>query len=165
MKISGIYQITCIPTGDTYVGSSTNIHKRWIAHRNTMLNGLSTFGLQRLHDAYGIDSFEFGILERCLTGELMRMEQAYIDALNPTLNVSQKAYNAFCARQNDENYIPEMSVIATSPDGETSLFRSLESCASVAKCTVGNVFRVCVGDSLSYNGWQFTFYHLKELMP
>ena len=84
-KVSGVYKITNIITGDFYIGSSKNIKQRWYSHRD------KAFWRQRpgmrLYQAflkYGLDNFKFEIVEETI--DLKEREQYWIDLLNPTYN-------------------------------------------------------------------------------
>lgn len=93
MKEAGIYVIRRIGTDQCYVGSSSNVHRRWTAHRRELRQG--THHAQRLLNAwakYGEDSFEFAMLELvngegvALRDALLLREQAWMDKLRPCFN-------------------------------------------------------------------------------
>ena len=69
----GIYRITNNITGQTYVGQSRNIEKRFAAHRQhkTTLVGSEI-------EKYGINNFTFEVLEECEISELDDREDFYI---------------------------------------------------------------------------------------
>ena len=87
MNISAVYKITNTITGDFYIGSSKNVKRRWIEHKkpstwknhpnNTMYHDMKN---------YGIDKFEFQILEEVEPGSLKETEQKFIETLKPTYN-------------------------------------------------------------------------------
>ena len=84
-KISGIYKITNMITGDFYIGSSVNIKWRFTQHKSP-----STWALKqgmKLYQAmiqYGLNNFEFEILEE--TNDLHNREQYWIEQLHPIYN-------------------------------------------------------------------------------
>ena len=87
MKISGIYKITNTVTGDFYIGSSKNINKRWVNHKcpstwKRYSNNPMYLDMQR----YGIDKFEFQVIEEVEEGSLKDAEQQVIENLQPTYN-------------------------------------------------------------------------------
>lgn len=87
MKISAVYKITNTITGDFYIGSSKNVKKRWAAHKvpstwNQHLNNPMYLDMQK----YGINKFEFQVLEEVEIGNLKDKEQQFIETLNPTYN-------------------------------------------------------------------------------
>lgn len=63
-KISGIYKILNKVTGKFYIGSSVNIHKRWVKHLNELNSRTHcNLYLQASWNKHGKTSFEFIILE------------------------------------------------------------------------------------------------------
>ena len=89
-KISGVYKITNIITGEFYIGSSQNIKQRWYQHKN------SAFWKQHLNiklykdmSQYGRDNFTIDVIEE--TTDLHNREQYYIEQLKPSYNV-RRAY-------------------------------------------------------------------------
>ena len=87
MKISGVYKITNTITGDFYIGSSKNIKHRWAQHKckstwNKQPNNPMYIDMQK----YGVDNFDFQILEEVEEGKLKDAEQKFIETLKPTYN-------------------------------------------------------------------------------
>lgn len=85
---TGVYQITCIPTGKRYIGSSCNVEGRWKDHcaklnRNCHYN----FYLQRAWNKYGQSVFGFEMLEECRSGQEKIREQRYLDIEKPEFNI------------------------------------------------------------------------------
>ena len=86
-KICGIYKITNIITGDFYIGSSKDVKRRWASHK-----WLSTWKQQQNKQLYkdmkkyGLDKFDFQILEEVEPEQLKEMEQQFIETLKPTYN-------------------------------------------------------------------------------
>ena len=84
-KITGVYKITNIITGDFYIGSSKNIEKRWAAHKSpSRWKRNPNVKLYKAFINYGLDNFTFEILEE--TDNLREREQHYIERLKPTYN-------------------------------------------------------------------------------
>lgn len=81
MKISGIYKIINKINGKYYVGSSNNIHKRWLSHIESLRKGIHhCHYLQRSWNKYGEDKFDFIIIEKdIIEKDLLITEQKYID--------------------------------------------------------------------------------------
>jgi group I intron endonuclease len=98
-KRSGIYKITCKPTGKKYVGSAVWVAKRKRHHREALLSGTHhNCYLQRAWNKYGPDAFEFVILEYCEKENLTNREQHYIDFFKAFdrkygFNLQPKAYS------------------------------------------------------------------------
>ena len=85
MKISGIYKITNIITGDFYIGSSKNIKHRWVDHRSPSVWKLRPrMKLYQAFIKYGLNNFTFEIIEE--TKDLHNREQYYIEKLKPSYN-------------------------------------------------------------------------------
>ncbi len=81
---SGIYQITCIPTGKIYIGSSRDIDQRWRSHlRIFRLGKHFNSHLQNAWNKYGEQAFVFDVLEFCSIDRLSEREQVYLDTLKP----------------------------------------------------------------------------------
>lgn len=96
---SGIYQILCRPTGKIYVGSSVWLAKRKRHHREGLLSGTHHNSyLQKAWNKYGIDAFEYSVLEYCKKENLTVREQHYIDLFRAAdskygFNLQPKAYS------------------------------------------------------------------------
>lgn len=77
----GIYKITNLINGKSYIGQSVNIHKRFIAHKSVAFNPNSknyNYPLYRSIRKYGLDNFSFEIIEECKIEELDDKEIYYI---------------------------------------------------------------------------------------
>ena len=87
MKISGVYKITNTVTGDFYIGSSKDVKRRWAHHKwpSTWENHPNNPMYQDFQK-YGVDKFEFQILEEVEIGQLKEAEQQFIEKLKPTYN-------------------------------------------------------------------------------
>ena len=86
-KISGVYKITNTVTGDCYIGSSKDVKQRWAAHKCP--SSLKRFPNNQLYQdmrKYGVDNFDFQILEEVEESFLKEMEQQFIEKLHPTYN-------------------------------------------------------------------------------
>ena len=86
-KISAVYKITNTVTNDFYIGSSKNIKKRWASHKcqstwKQCPNNPMYIDMKR----YGVDKFDFEILEVVEEGSLKEKEQEFIETLNPIYN-------------------------------------------------------------------------------
>lgn len=84
-KISGVYKITNKLTGDFYIGSSKNIMRRWIDHRNTAeWKRQPNSRLYKDIAEFGRDNFTIEVIEQ--TTDLRAREQYYIEQLKPSYN-------------------------------------------------------------------------------
>ena len=78
---SGIYKITHIDSGISYIGQAKDIKERWVSHVKCSL-GIDTPVTSQLYAftrEKGIDNFTFEILEKCSINELNEKEKFYID--------------------------------------------------------------------------------------
>ena len=87
MKISGVYKITNTITGDFYIGSSKDVKQRWANHKckstwNKCPNNPMYLDMQK----YGVDKFEFQVIEEVEEGKLKETEQKFIELLKPAYN-------------------------------------------------------------------------------
>ena len=77
---SGIYKITCIKTGEIYIGKSTDIKNRWQQHCKTVFN-CGTIASSLLHTKmkqHGIENFTFELVEAVPKDQLSEREKFYI---------------------------------------------------------------------------------------
>lgn len=86
-KIIGIYRITNTITGDFYIGSSKDVKTRWAVHKcqstwKRFPNNPMYLDIKN----YGVDKFDFQILEEVEIDKLKEVEQKFIEMLKPTYN-------------------------------------------------------------------------------
>ena len=87
MKICGIYKIINTVTGDFYIGSSNDVKRRWKEHKYpSRWNECPNNPLYLDFQKYGIDKFEFEIIEEVEAEKLKETEQKFIETLKPTYN-------------------------------------------------------------------------------
>ena len=78
---SGIYKITCIKTGEIYIGKSTDVKSRWQQHCKSAFN-CGTIAHSLLHTKmkqYGIEQFTFELVEQVPKDQLSEREKFYIN--------------------------------------------------------------------------------------
>jgi len=85
---SGIYQIVNKCNGHRYIGSACNLNKRESDHFSALRSGNHhNIHLQYAYDKYGIDAFEFQVLEVVKQPvALILLEQYYLDDYDPEYN-------------------------------------------------------------------------------
>lgn len=97
-KITGVYRIINTVTGDTYIGSSIDIKRRWQHHRCPSIWNAKTNRMYKDMQQYGVDKFRFTMIALVEEKYLKQVEQEAIEMFNPT-------YNRFCAKiENIETY-------------------------------------------------------------
>lgn len=77
----GIYKIENLINGKCYIGQAVNIQKRWNVHKNVYIkeNDIAyNYPLYRAFRKYGIDNFDFAVLEECRVEDLNTKEVEYI---------------------------------------------------------------------------------------
>lgn len=74
--VSGIYKITNLKNGMTYIGQSKDIYKRFREHKQ--INNES-YSIDRAINTYGSDYFKFEVIAKCKSEELQSKEQYWID--------------------------------------------------------------------------------------
>lgn len=85
----GIYKITNKINQKSYIGQSIDIEKRWkdhIKHGFNLNDVKSEYPLYRSFRKYGLDNFQFEILEECRIDELDEKERLYILQYNTYYN-------------------------------------------------------------------------------
>lgn len=83
----GIYKITNLINGKSYIGQSINIEQRWKAHRSRPFNPNSkqyNSSFYRAVRKYGLEHFSFEVLEECNEKELDSKEETYIALFHTT---------------------------------------------------------------------------------
>lgn len=81
----GIYKITNLINNKSYIGQSINIEDRWAHHKRYPLK-YSNYPLYMAFEKYGLENFEFSILEECSLQELNDKEIFYISVFNSYYN-------------------------------------------------------------------------------
>lgn len=85
---SGIYAIRNIVNDKQYIGSATNLSKRWGEHRHYLKRGRHhSSALQNAWSKYGADAFQFRVLLYCTRQHLLEFEQRCIDGLPSEYNI------------------------------------------------------------------------------
>lgn len=85
----GIYKITNLVNGHSYIGQSINIDKRWNKEKSCAFNCNDksyNYPLSKAFRKYGIENFSFEILEECNKEKLNEREIYYISLYNTYYN-------------------------------------------------------------------------------
>lgn len=78
MSMIGIYKITNLTNGKSYVGQSVHIERRWMEHCLPSANSLIAKAIQK----YGKEQFTFQVIEECMPEQLDEKEEYYISHYN-----------------------------------------------------------------------------------
>jgi group I intron endonuclease len=117
----GVYRITCTPTGQQYIGSTTlPIHRRWAHHLTRLRQGQHVCPpLQELWNRYEEEAFAFEVLETVEEPEMVTVrEQHYLamadgsKLLNTNKSVTRpktKAERGFAGRQKSFGRVKEFN--------------------------------------------------------
>lgn len=90
-KISAVYKIVNTVTGDFYVGSSKDVMRRWLQHKQpSVWKKCPNNPMYQDMQKYGLEKFRFQILAPVMPEYLTQVEQEFIDMLHPSYN-SQNA--------------------------------------------------------------------------
>lgn len=91
---SGIYSIVNSVTGSLYIGSSSNIEKRFYHHKKALLRGnhVNPY-LQNSVNKHGIDKFNFSVVYQIDCGPETLLQYEYLFMLSES---SDKLYNIVC---------------------------------------------------------------------
>lgn len=88
--MTGVYKISCLETGDSYIGSAYNISTRWARHKKDLFKGNHhSIFLQRAWIKYTSERFIFEVIEECEKDLVLEKEQLYLDLLHPTYNMTK----------------------------------------------------------------------------
>jgi len=75
--------IKCLTNQKVYIGSAVNIARRWKRHRSDLkCNRHDSQHLQNAYNKYGVDNFEFTVIEYVSKENLIIREQYHIDILS-----------------------------------------------------------------------------------
>ncbi len=97
-----VYAITCLSTGDRYVGTSKRVLSRWRHHLTTLRKSRHpNRPMQYLWDRYGAEAFRFDVIERVFSDQhvcgigrkdplLLEREAFWAYELDATLSPSEK---------------------------------------------------------------------------
>lgn len=102
---AGVYQFINLLTGESYVGSSTNLSRRFKQYFNYSYISSPARGRSIVYSSIlnnGYSNFNIIILEYCKIENTIIREQFYIDVINPTMNILQMAGNSLGFKHSEE---------------------------------------------------------------
>lgn len=116
--IIGIYKITNKKNGHAYIGQSVDIYKRWTNHKIAAFNkndDAYKYPICRAFRRYGVENFDFEILEECRIDELNEKEIHYIALYNTFFY----GYNQTLGGEHS-SLVPKENIIGIFHDLETT---------------------------------------------
>lgn len=79
----GVYQIVLTADNRSYIGSAIDIAARWQQHRNKAASSGNRQVIAKALAKYGVENFEWKILEECNIEDLIVREQYWLDKIRP----------------------------------------------------------------------------------
>jgi group I intron endonuclease len=120
--------------GPVYVGHSTNVFKRFNAHRYMLRhNKHSSIRLQRAWNKYGEEAFSFHLLTDCPKEQLVEAEQFFMDefeAVNLGYNVAPAAGSTFGVKITSSSHAQHLRDLSALHLGRK---RSPEVCRNISE--------------------------------
>lgn len=101
---SGIYKITNLVNNKFYIGSAIDLVERKYEHfRKLKNNQHCNILLQNSFNKHGLDNFNFEIIANCPKEYLIKLEQFFIDTINPQYNICKVAGNKLGVKHKEES--------------------------------------------------------------
>lgn len=150
-KLPGVYRILNIISGDSYIGSTGNLHKRFEQHLEYLRHRLTKAkNYQKLAESfqkYGESSFIFEVLIFCEEFERTYYEKEFIRILQPNCNTSYTKELIIFRRKN---------LVVISPKGDLLFVKDINL---KDFCTNNNldynvIRQLPIGVGYKYSGWQ-----------
>lgn len=111
---TGIYKITNLINGHTYIGQSTDIERRWENHKIAAYNKNDAGYMYPLYQAirkYGIEQFSFEVLEECDYKLLNEKEMYYIQQYDTYYHGYNQTLGGDCATHSSKLTIEQVQEI------------------------------------------------------
>jgi len=104
---AGVYRWINNSNGNSYVGSSVDLRKRFISYYryNYISDPKRNMLIHRAILKYGYSNFTLEILEYCDSPNTIEREQHYLDLLNPEYNILTKAGSSLGHKHSEETLI------------------------------------------------------------
>lgn len=162
---SGVYLITCDPTGKFYIGASANIRKRWNLHRSQLRRGCHFNPyLQEAWGLYGPSAFKFTVLETVPSQKLLEREQVWLDQLDPdgdrSFNCSQDVFRPCLGRTKSHDARSRISEarsqawVVTDPSGSEFRIKNLYQFCHEHDLNPSTMCAVANGKRNHHHGWK-----------
>lgn len=134
----GVYKIEL--NDKCYIGSSINLHKRQVEHYWRLKKGIHiNKHLQNAYNKYGAEKLVYSILEVTENvGEVVTIEQKYIDKLNPEYNIRLIAESNYGFRHTEESKQKMRGRQTNATSFKTGHKSSEETIAKIREATTGS---------------------------
>ena len=167
-----VYKITNKINNKCYIGSSEQVQKRWLQHKQASINENDHhyyYPLMCAFRKYGIDNFTFEIIETCQDKEtmlarehewIMRMNSVAPNGYNQTTNTStpMKTSEVVKKMMNTKRNLYGKKVAETTKDNVIiQIYSSIIECAERTGCDRFKISAVCSGHRISTGGKYFRF--------
>lgn len=152
MAICGIYKITNKINNHAYIGLSIDIERRWKEHKKMKYRAC-------IYDAfikYGIENFQFTILEECQKDKLNEQEKYWIAYYDTYKN----GYNSTSGGEGGYGNGNRRSVVQYDLEGNfIQTFESISEAERVLgiKPKTSNITKVCQNNAYESNGYQWRY--------
>lgn len=148
--MTGIYKITCLETGEVYIGQSVAIQRRIATHKRELKKNIHyNKHLQRTYNKYGANSFTYEILELCTKDKLNEREKFYIKLFNSYNNgFNQDIGGSDISGENNKMYgvkgkdAPRFIDFILQLDKNGTIINSFESSIEAAKAVNGQTSHI-----------------------
>lgn len=131
MIICGVYKIQS-PTGKIYIGSSKNIHKRWIAYKSIHCKKQPKLYKSLLK--YGVEAHNFSVVIECEFDELYEYEHLYSLHYN---SLSRDGLNSQIPSFNEVKAITSIETKQKISEGNKGKKLSQETKDKISKSKIG----------------------------
>lgn len=171
-KNEGVYCIFNKVTNEMYIGSSMNLGNRKTKHFTLLKNNKhQNHLLQNAVNQYGIENFEFCVLEYC-TKFLLEKEQKFVNQLNPSYNITKDVINNTPSEESRKKMSESRlklfekgmiangskSIIQTDLDGNfIKEFQSIRQASIQLNMDRSGIQRVLCGKCKQMKGYKFTY--------
>ena len=147
----GIYKITNLINGHSYIGESINIERRWKEHKSIPYKASIYDAFQK----YGIENFSFEIIEECSIEEFFEREKYWISFYDTYKN----GYNMTKGGEGGPACGHRRKVIQYDINGNfIALYDSITQAEKELGIKNSNITRVCQGKAYEANGFQWRYF-------
>lgn len=155
----GIYQITNLINGKKYIGQSNNIQKRWQEHKfwANHINKNNLY-LYNAMNKYGVENFEFSIIEECELDQLDEREEYWIAQYHTYINDPQNwGYNLTPGGANHSHQ--KISVDQYDLQGNfIQSFAGVDEASQLTSTNISNLIAALKGRQQQSNNFQWRYH-------